>query len=212
MERTYPVSFEIAGPFAMFARPDTGSSPVSYPVPTYSAAKGMFESVARLASSRLSAAQIVPQRVEVCCDIRYERYVTNYGGPLRKPQQFKRRDNYQLIATVLVDVCYRVHGTVEPTPQSTTPPRDCHQLQAMFERRLHNGQSFHTPCLGWREFAPSYFGPLRAPTAINQDLNGHLESLLESVFDEAGRVSPVFRTDREIREGTLLYREASNAQ
>jgi CRISPR-associated protein Cas5d len=82
----------------------------------------------------------------------------------------------------------------------------------MFERRLRNGQSFYTACLGWKEFVPSYFGPFRASTVINRDLNGHLESLLESVFDEAGRVSPVFRTDGEIREGTLLYGGASNAK
>jgi CRISPR-associated protein Cas5d len=210
-ERTYVVSFETAGPFAMFARPDTGSSPVSYPVPTYSAAKGMFEAVARLASGRMSIAEILPERVEVCCDIRYERYVTNYGGPLRKPQQVKSGDNYQLIATVLMDVCYRVYGTVEPTPQSKNPPTDCHQLQSMFERRLRNGQSFYMPCLGWREFVPSYFGPLRGTTDVNVDINERVESLLQSVFDETGRVSPIFRTGADIREGTLLYRGATNA-
>ena len=43
----YSVSLEIAGPAAMFARPDTGSTPISYPAPTYSAAKGIFEAVAR---------------------------------------------------------------------------------------------------------------------------------------------------------------------
>ena len=32
----YTVSFEIAGPMAMFTRPDSGSTPVSYP-PTWSA-------------------------------------------------------------------------------------------------------------------------------------------------------------------------------
>jgi CRISPR-associated Cas5-like protein len=37
------IAFEIAGPAAMFARPDTGSTPTSYPVPTFSAAIGMFE-------------------------------------------------------------------------------------------------------------------------------------------------------------------------
>lgn len=44
---SYTVEFEIAGPAAMFARPDTGATPISYPVPTWSACKAMFESVAR---------------------------------------------------------------------------------------------------------------------------------------------------------------------
>ncbi len=34
MPKPYEVQFEIEGPAAMFARPDTGSTPISYPVPT----------------------------------------------------------------------------------------------------------------------------------------------------------------------------------
>src|SRR5436190_988018 len=39
----YEVTLEVAGPLAMFARPDTGGTPTSYPVPTWSAAKGLFD-------------------------------------------------------------------------------------------------------------------------------------------------------------------------
>lgn len=46
MRKSYTVQMEVAGPAAMFARPDTGATPTSYPVPTWSAAKGMFEAVA----------------------------------------------------------------------------------------------------------------------------------------------------------------------
>lgn len=205
MDRQYPVEFEIAGPFAMFARPDTGSSPVSYPVPTASAARGMFEAIARLANGRLTLAQIVPQRVEICCEIAFQRYVTNYGGPLREPKHVNGGDSYQLSATALVDVCYRIHGAVEPTAQSRNRGRDCHQLQSMFERRLVNGQSFHGLCLGWSEFVPSYFGPFRASTQVNHGYSGTIASLLHSVFDDSGRVSPLFHEHSEIREGVLTY-------
>jgi CRISPR-associated protein Cas5d len=44
----YPISLEISGATAMWTRPDTGDAPVSYPVPTWSAAKGIFESIVRL--------------------------------------------------------------------------------------------------------------------------------------------------------------------
>ena len=67
----YEVQFEIAGPAAMFTRPDTGATPVSYPAPTYSAAKGMFESIARINSAyikptksrfaRLFVTTVIPQ-------------------------------------------------------------------------------------------------------------------------------------------------------
>ena len=47
--KQYLVALEISGPLAMFARPDTGGTPTSYPARTWSAAKGVFESIAFLA-------------------------------------------------------------------------------------------------------------------------------------------------------------------
>jgi CRISPR-associated Cas5-like protein len=110
MNNDYGVCFEIAGPTAMFTRPDTGSTPVSYPVPTWSAAKAMFEAVAWVPH-----AFVEPMRVEICRPTRYERYVTNYHGPLRKPG----KDTYQLAAMILVDVCYRIYGEVRVKESST---------------------------------------------------------------------------------------------
>ena len=45
--KSWPIQLEISGPSAMWPRPDTGSSPVSYVAPTYSAVKGIFEAVLR---------------------------------------------------------------------------------------------------------------------------------------------------------------------
>lgn len=209
MNRAYDVTFEIAGPTAMFTRPDTGAAPISYPVPTYSALKGIFEAVARKRGAYLR-----PRRVEICKPVVFGRYVTNYGGPLRKPKQFADRTSYQLPATVLVDVCYRVFGTAEALEPSESV-NAVHALQEIFTRRLQIGQSFYTPCLGWKEFLPTYFGPLRSDTAPDPDVNLHLPSLLHSVFDQpcSGTVAPVFLRDVEVRAGVLAYdREAVNAR
>lgn len=43
--KAYPIAMEIAGNAAMWTRPDSGDSPCSYPSPTYSAVRGLFESV-----------------------------------------------------------------------------------------------------------------------------------------------------------------------
>lgn len=40
---SYNVQLEVSGRTAMFTRPDTGSSPTSYPVPTYSALRGCLK-------------------------------------------------------------------------------------------------------------------------------------------------------------------------
>src|SRR6185295_10271860 len=88
LRESYSVKLEIAGPLAMFARPDTGGTPTSYPVPTWSACKGIFESIAMLKSGD---AWICPTMVEVCRPkdaiggtVQFQSYTTNYGGPLRK--------------------------------------------------------------------------------------------------------------------------------
>lgn len=75
---TYPIHLEIFGPTAMWTRPDTGDAPVSYPAPTFAAAKGIFESIVWLKS-----AEVIPTRVEICAPLVYH-YTTNYGGRLQR--------------------------------------------------------------------------------------------------------------------------------
>jgi CRISPR-associated protein Cas5d len=198
----YPVRMEIAGPAAMFTRPDTGGSFVSYPAPTYSAAKGIFESIARLKS-----AYIRPTRVEICRPLQYHRYATNYRGPLRKDNQLKKDNSYQLITVILADVCYRLYGVVEESTPAPVPTNHLHALQEMFDRRLRKGQCFATPCLGWREFTPSYVGPFREPTVVEESLTIEVPSMLHSVFDKAvaGSWQPRFVQSARIENGVLEY-------
>ncbi|HWQ88475.1 MAG TPA: CRISPR-associated protein Cas5 [Desulfitobacteriaceae bacterium] len=201
--KDYVVQLEIAGPAAMFTRPDTGATPISYPVPTYSAAKGMFEAVARY-----KTAYIRPTKVEICKPIRFEKYVTNYGGPLRKANQIAAEASYQLPATILVDVCFRVHGVVEEISSAPNNNNHLHALQEIFLRRLQKGQTYYTPVLGWKEFVPSYFGPPREyNTIVQKDINLTIPSLLHTVFDRPanGTYKPVFRQDVNINEGVLTY-------
>lgn len=222
MRKIYGVSLEIAAPFAMFARPDTGAVPTSYPVPTWSACKGIFESIARLPQNE---AFINPTRVEICRrvgepggEVRFQRYSTNYGGPLRKPSQIREESSLQLLATVLADVCYRIHGdTVETTPGIRRGHDPCHRLQYLFDRRIRLGRCHHTPSLGWSEFTPSYWGPFRdgqggRPRETERDVALTLpamSSLLYSVFDfpVAGAYGPRFAHQVDVHEGMLIFKE-----
>lgn len=211
----YDVQLEIAGPVAMFARPDTGATPISYPIPTWSAARGMFDAVVWRPH-----AYIHPTRVEICRPVRYERYVTNYGGPLRKQDQIKNNNNYQLHATVLVDVCYQIHG--EARVKRSTRGRERPQLRPragkdwrkalkrLFEDRLANCQTFYTPCLGWKEFVPSYFGPLRKNEngePVNKPdttIDLVIPALLHSMWAHR-KLKPEFRQDWHIVAGVMSY-------
>jgi CRISPR-associated protein Cas5d len=205
----YQVSLEIAGPTAIWTRPDSGDAPTSYPVPTRSAVKGVFESILWLPT-----ALVAPTRVEICAPIVYHTYTTNYGGPLRK----SGAANFQLIATVLVNVCYRFYADVRPFegPPARLPPAargwlatNCaHAYQEMFDRRMQRGQCARTPCLGWQEFVPSYLGPSRLEkTKVQEDLNFVLPSMLECVFPRQNDPAraPVFRQNVKVSKGVLNY-------
>ena len=227
---TYPVRLEVAGPAAMWTRPDTGGTPASYPVPTRSACKGLFESIARLASG---GAWIEPTAVEICRPVgaeggvRFQRYTTNYGGPLRKGTQISGDNNFQLIATILSDVHYRLHGEVAGLShdKSRGGKNSRHHLQDLFNRRLRQGRCFRTPCLGWSEFTCSYWGPFRngwkngddesekrervgdPVTEVDDSVTVTIPSMLDVVWDRRvrGRYAPTFRQDVEVAAGMLKF-------
>jgi len=218
--KTYPVEFEIAGPAAMFARPDTGAAPVSYPVPTWSACKAIFESVARgfFGKDNPPAAFICPTEVEIWRPIKFEKYVFNYRGPLRNPSEIDPDsgggNSYQLPATILVDVCYRVRGEcISIPPKKLVPVNAAHALQEMFNRRLKRGYSKYAPCLGWKEFLPTYIGEFRQdmggiiePPEKQTDIDLLIPGFLHSMWDAPvnGTYRPVFREVR-VEKGVLKF-------
>lgn len=214
MHYSYPIEMEIAGDTAMWTRPDTGDSPVSYPAPTYSAVKAIFESI--LWGPDI---EIIPQKVEICKPIQYNSYCTNYGGPLRAAKSIKNGNNYQMYSTVLVDVCYKIyanvvmnknkdnlpHKAIEWDKHTTSPG---HAYKCIFERRLHRGQCFSIPVLGWREFTPSYFGEIRNSTmVIENESDIIIPSMLRSVFTNGYSSDRkfVYDTNVKITSGVLQY-------
>lgn len=212
--KIYEVKMEVAGNTAMWTRPDSGDSPCSYPAPTYSAVKALFESVLWG-----PAIIIVPTKVELCSKPRYHSYATNYGGPLRKSTSIKKGDNYQLYATVLVDVCYRLYADVIPNSHKAFFPDSAkewdrrtsspsHAYMDIFYRRLHRGQSYGTLSLGWSEFTVSYFGPFRDTTEVCTDLTDiKIPSMLRTPFQEgySSEFNAVYDQEICIHKGVLKY-------
>lgn len=212
---------EVEGNTAIWTRPDSGDSPCSYPAPTLSATKAIFESVLWG-----PAIEVIPRKVELCSEPQYHSYVTNYGGPLRSSESVKKGNNYQLFATVLIDVCYRLYADVIPNPnkrdiseratewdRKTTSPG--HAYKEIFERRLKRGQSYGTISLGWSEFTVSYFGPFREETKVCKDLPDIIiPSMLREVFSDGYQSDyhVVYDKDICIHEGVLTYPERGISQ
>lgn len=196
----------------MFARPDTGITPTTYPVPTWSACKGIFESIAMLGHGN---AWICPTIVEICRrrgarggHVRFQRYTTNYGGPLRKDKLIKDGTGMQLFATVLADVCYRLYGEVRSNGQLTSMNAR-HYLADLFNRRIKQGRCFRTPCLGWSEFTCSYWGAFREDYEIDTDLSLTISSMLLTVWGApyAGGYAPNYAHEVKIEQGVLRFAE-----
>lgn len=210
----HKVSMEIAGSTALWTRPDTGDSPSSLIVPTASAVRGIFESVLWGPDIRL-----IPTAVEICAPLQYHSYVTNYGGPLRSGKSIQTGNNYQLYATVLVDVCYRLYAAVVPNRHKEKLPAKALEwdrrtsapgiaYQEMFQRRLKRGQCFSIPVLGWKEFTPSYFGPFRPETKVCREItNVTIPSMLKEVFPDgyASDFRAVYSQNLRIEEGRLEF-------
>nr|WP_320956017.1 CRISPR-associated protein Cas5 [Enterocloster asparagiformis] len=199
VNKRYEWAFEVAGPAASYARPDAGSSPISSAVPTRSAIIGMMTCVA---FSR--EAYFWPERIELCAPPMYHRYTQNYNGPLRKSQA-----PFQIMATVLINVDYKIYGTVKGYAPPTALHNPMHQLRDVFMRRLKSGLFYRTPSLGLSEFIPSYFGPLRDDTQVDRTINLEIPSLLDTMFDRPtdGQLSPTFMQNVKIVEGVLHFAE-----
>jgi len=214
-DNKYEVAMEISGNTAIWTRPDTGDCPVSYPAPTYSAVKGIFESILWG-----PVVQIIPKKVEICSPVQYHSYQTNYGGPLRKPGVIAGGGGFQLLATVLIDVCYRLYAEVSPIPRAvkdrmpdkarhwdskTTSPG--HAYQDMFNRRLKRGQCYTMPFLGWKEFGPNFFGVFREDSKVQSGINMVIPSMLREVFSEgyASKCAFTYEQNVEIQAGVLEF-------
>ena len=132
--------------------------------------------------------------MELCKPVQWHSYATNYGGPLRSSSAIAGGNNYQLYATVLTDVCYRLYAVAIPNTKKvnltsraeawdkrTTSPG--HAYQDIFNRRLKRGQSYASLFLGWREFTPSYFGAFRDETEVcTEQPDIIIPSMLRQVF------------------------------
>jgi CRISPR-associated protein Cas5d len=196
----------------MYARPDTGSSPTSYPGPTWSAAKGLLESIVYLSRGE---AWFHPTQVEFCLPagasggtVAFQRYAFNYGGPLRKDVNIKSGTGMQVFATVVANPCYRIYADIRGV-RGSNGRNPCHHLQEVFERRLRQGRCHKTPALGWSEFTCDYWGAFRPDWEVNDRLNVNIPSMLTSVWDkpQSGGYRARFAHDVRIERGVMTYAE-----
>ena len=141
-----------SGPFACFTRPELKAERVSYEVLTPSAARGILDAVLWKPAIRW-----VIERIHVLAPIRFEAVrrneVSGKASPRGDVDRFfvdDERNRAQRNTLLLRNVDYVVEAHFFMTPKAG-PDDNLRKFVEMFERRLANGQCFHTPYLGCRE-------------------------------------------------------------
>ena len=201
--KNYSVKMEVAGDYALWTDPASGSAPVTYPTPIYSAVKNIFEAILFIKS-----AEVIPTKVEICKPIQLDTITCNSRGPWRKPSDIKDDNSGQIISTVLYDVCYRFYANIIQDTQFPCSTNSQHEYKDRFNKRIKKGQRYQTPFLGQRWCVPTYWGLFREETQVESTVNLTIPTMLKTVFPDGKytKPRPVFwNKELVVVEGVLNY-------
>jgi len=159
-ERSPTLSVRFRGPLACFTRPEFKTERVSYEVMTPSAARGALEAI-------LWKPAIVwrIERIHVLKPIHFTAFMRNEVTRRMSPDSdgiLADEDRAQRNTVALTDVDYVVEAHFEFTPKKGEAD-NLGKFLDMFSRRVENGQCFHRPYLGCREFAADFSSAADAP-------------------------------------------------
>lgn len=160
----YGVKLNVWGDFACFTRPEMKVERVSYDVITPSAARGILEAI-----HWKPAIRWVIDRITVLNEIRFDSFRRNELSGRISAAVVKRamngtevllrqtiEDNRQQRATLLLrDVAYIIEAHFEMTEKAGEND-SAEKHYNMFLRRAREGQCFHRPYFGCREFPVSF--------------------------------------------------------
>lgn len=157
---SFGIKLRVWGAYALFSRPEMKVERVSYDVMTPSAARGILEAIYWKPEIRW-----IVDRIHVLKDIRFENIRRNElsnkawvsGKAMKEGDspvcQYIEKDRQQRASMVLKNVDYVIEAHFEQTGNYSADPG---KHLAIFERRAKNGQCFHHPYFGCREF-PVHF-------------------------------------------------------
>ena len=201
-ESKWGIRLHVWGERACFTRPEMKAERVSYDVMTPSAARGVLEAIHWKPAIRWAI-----DRIHVLKPIRFESIRRNEVGSKMSAATARSAmkagsaaglaiavddDRQQRAATLLRDVAYLIEAHFERTPKWGEGDSEGKHLD-MFNRRAREGQCFHRPYLGTREF-PAFFGlPEGEAPQPPEDLRGvrDLGFMLHDI-DFAHGMQPVF--------------------
>lgn len=159
------IRLHVWGAHACFTRPEMKVERVSYDVITPSAARGILEAIHWKPAIRWHV-----DRLHVLRPIRFQSIRRNEVGvkasAANAMSAMKRgttdglgiavdENRQQRASLVLVDVAYVIEAHFTLTPRARADDTAAKHI-SMFNRRAAQGQCFHRPCLGTREFPAEF--------------------------------------------------------
>jgi len=167
----YGVSLHVTGDYALFTRPEMKAERVSYDVITPSAARGILEAIYWHPGLHWHI-----DRITVLNPIVFDSVRRNeLGGKMsvsavksamkdsgrEMPRQFIQKDRQQRASLLLRDVAYIIDAHFTLCREQLTDDDTQEKFYNIFLRRARQGQCFHQPYFGCREF-PAAFRLLEA--------------------------------------------------
>lgn len=160
----YGIKLKVWGEYACYSRPEMKVERVSYDVMTPSAARGILEAIHFKPAIvwRIDRIHVLKpirfeniRRNEVAEKIKIGNVKAAMNGATKNLYQDIVADRQQRAAMVLRDVAYIIEAHFEMTPKAGVEDSP-EKHYNIFMRRARNGQCFHRPYLGCREF-PAHF-------------------------------------------------------
>lgn len=219
-------SVEITGDYACFSRPELKVERVSYDIITPSAARGILEAI-----FWKPAIRYVIDEIRVCNPIQFENIRRNEvksKASKGKEHIYTSEDRTQRASMVLKNVKYVVTAHFEEVKDKLNLPNKPNgetcdtnadgsfnhgKFAEMITRRIRNGQCFHQPYLGTREF-PATLRLIEDgffPAALSEDRNfGIMLYDIDYQKDKNGNVTAFVPTyfRAEMKQGIIDLRNA----
>ncbi|MEI7884239.1 MAG: type I-C CRISPR-associated protein Cas5c [Clostridia bacterium] len=160
----YGIKFRVWGDYACFSRPELKVERVSYDIITPSAAKGILEAI-----YWKPAITWTIDKIHVINPIKFTNFRRNEVSEVLKLSQVKKaienaeplyimtnENRHQRAAMVLKNVEYVIEAHFDLNLDKAGESDTVEKHYNIAIRRLRQGQCFHRPCLGTREFGASF--------------------------------------------------------
>lgn len=198
----YIIRVEVWGDYALFSRPEMKVERVSYDVITPSAARGILDAIYWHPSFRYVIDKIFVLNKIKFENIRRNEVTQKISAPnvknfIKNPKNdiyiATSENRTQRAAMFLKNVRYVIEAHMM-IKNFESPVENLGKFYAIFQRRIENGQCYHTPYLGAREF-PANFRPynnLAIKTAYPNETRDLGFILYDMDYSDSENIRPMF--------------------